>query len=179
MFWGPLWGFQQQRGQKISKAVMGIGFGCIFGVVWVIALVLIGERDFLVHSRWEWLDLTYALGIAKMLITVFKYIPQVHVNYKRRSTVGWSIWQILLDLIGGVLSIMQLVIDSSLQNDWSSLTGNPVKLGLGNVSIFLDIVFMIQHYCIYNQSKISPEDDEAGERGLLASTNGSSRSSNP
>jgi cystinosin len=82
-------------------------------------------------------------------VTVVKYVPQVWVNYKRKSTQGWSIWQILFDFTGGVLSILQLVIDSSLQADWSGITGNPVKLGLGNVSIFFDVIFMIQHYVLY------------------------------
>ncbi len=68
------------------------------------------------------------------------------VNYKRKSTVGWSIWQILLDFAGGVKSIVQLLIDSSLQNDWSGVSGNLVKFLLGNVSILFDIVFCTQHY---------------------------------
>ena len=76
-------------------------------------------------------------------------MPQVWVNYKRKSTKGWSIWQILFDITGGVLSILQLVIDSSLQADWSGLSGNPVKLGLGNVSIFFDLIFITQHYFLY------------------------------
>lgn len=84
-------------------------------------------------------------------MTVIKYIPQAWVNYKRKSTVGWSIVQILLDLIGGVLSILQLVIDSALQDDWSGITGNPVKLGLGNVSIFFDLIFIVQHYILYRE----------------------------
>ena len=41
------------------------------------------------------------------------------------------------------------MIDSSLQNDWSGLRGNPVKLGLGNVSMFFDAIFFIQHYWLY------------------------------
>jgi cystinosin len=108
----------------------------------------------------------YALGYAKLFITTVKYMPQVWTNYKRKSTVGWSIGQILLDLVGGVLSIAQLVIDSSLQNDWSGITGNPVKLGLGNVSILFDLVFMCQHYVLYRgRGKAAGEED----RGLLAS----------
>lgn len=69
-----------------------------------------------------------------------KYIPQVRINYKRQSTVGWSSGQVVLDLIGGILSIMQVVIDSSLQNDWSGLTSNPTKLGLGLITISFDLV---------------------------------------
>lgn len=68
------------------------------------------------------------------------------MNYKRKSTAGWSIWQILLDFAGGIMSIFQLLIDSSLQNDWSGISGNLVKFLLGNVSIFFDIIFCVQHY---------------------------------
>ena len=76
-----------------------------------------------------------------------------------------------MDVIGGVLSIVQLVIDSSLQNDWSGLTGNPVKLGLGNVSMFFDAIFIFQHYWLYRGArklKTDEEDHDRHERrGLL------------
>ena len=45
--------------------------------------------------------------------------------------------------------MLQLVIDSALQNDWSGLTGNPVKLGLANISLLFDIVFILQHFVLY------------------------------
>lgn len=91
------------------------------------------------------------------------------MNYKRKSTVGWSIDQILLDLAGGMLSISQLVLDSSLQGDWSGVTGNPVKFGLGNISMSFDIIFLVQHFVLYRQH---PRDQESGhidgeERALL------------
>ena len=96
-------------------------------------------------------------------------MPQVHVNYVRKSTMGWSIEQILLDFAGGVLSITQLIIDSSLQADWSGLTGNPVKFGLGNVSIIFDIIFITQHYILYRTPPKSIDDDDWQEQqGLLA-----------
>jgi cystinosin len=97
----------------------------------------------------------YAVSYVKLFITLVKYMPQVITNYRNHSTWGWSIWQILLDFVGGVLSIAQLLIDSYLQGDWSGITGNPVKLALGNASIFFDIIFMTQHYCLYrgNQEK--------------------------
>jgi cystinosin len=111
----------------------------------------------------------YAISYVKLIVTVVKYMPQVHVNYVRKSTVGWSIGQILLDFAGGVLSITQLIIDSSLQADWSGLTGNPVKFGLGNVSIIFDIIFMTQHYILYRMPPKSIDDDDWQERqGLLA-----------
>ncbi len=76
-------------------------------------------------------------------------MPQVLTNYRNKSTHGWSIYQILLDFVGGVLSLSQLGIDSYLQGDWSGLTGNPVKFALGNIAIVFDIVFMTQHYILY------------------------------
>jgi hypothetical protein len=44
---------------------------------------------------------------------------------------------------------LQLVIDSALQADWSGLTGNPVKLGLANISLVFDIIFITQHFVLY------------------------------
>lgn len=90
-------------------------------------------------------------------------MPQLFVNYKRGSTVGWNIGQNLLDLSGGVLSLLQLFIDASLQRDWSGLTGNPVKLGLGSISIFFDLMFMAQHYVIYRHVRKSEDWQGNGE----------------
>jgi cystinosin len=89
-----------------------------------------------------------------------KYIPQAWHNYEKKSTAGWAIAQVLLDLIGGILSISQLLIDSALEEDWSGVTGNPVKLGLANVSIFFDIIFITQHFVLYRKKEKLPKDDE-------------------
>ncbi|KMU78163.1 hypothetical protein CISG_07003 [Coccidioides immitis RMSCC 3703] len=109
----------------------------------------------------------YTVSYVKLVVTVIKYIPQAWVNYKRKSTVGWSIGQILLDFSGGVLSILQLIIDSALEDDWSGITGNPIKLLLGNVSIFFDLIFMAQHYIIYPDRRISLKDDDNETEPLL------------
>jgi len=100
-----------------------------------------------------------------MLITIIKYMPQAFTNYQRKSTVGWSIGQILLDLTGGIFSTAQLLIDSSLQGDWSGVTGNPVKFWIGQTSMVFDMVFMLQHYVLYR------DKDDIGnseEEGLLS-----------
>ncbi len=114
----------------------------------------------------------YAVGFVKLVLTVVKYIPQAWANYQRKSTTGWSINQVLLDIIGGVLSIAQLVIDSSLQSDWSGLTGNPVKLGLGNISILFDILFMVQHYLLYKGNKLEEDSMDWERRGLIGEGEG-------
>ncbi|KAL1875273.1 hypothetical protein VTK73DRAFT_10229 [Phialemonium thermophilum] len=137
-----------------SRIISGVALGCIAGVVTVLFLVLTSPERASTEptSAWVWLDVVYAVSYVKLLVTVIKYTPQVIVNYRNRSTRGWSIWQILLDFGGGVLSTAQLAVDSYLQGDWSGVTGNPVKFALGNVSVFYDIIFMAQHYILYGNA---------------------------
>jgi cystinosin len=69
----------------------------------------------------------------------------------------------LLDFSGSIFSLGQLFIDSSLQGSWEGVTGNPVKFGLGNISIIFDIIFICQHYILY---RIPAKDEESEEQGL-------------
>jgi cystinosin len=98
-------------------------------------------------------------------------MPQALTNYRNKSTRGWAIQQILFDFCGGILSLAQLGIDSYLQHDWSGVTGNPVKLALGNLAVFFDIIFMVQHYWLYRgtREKSLSDSEESGseEDGLL------------
>lgn len=162
-----LWRFAPSVGNRPSRFILGTGLGCITGVVAVVVLIAAAvpeDREGVVDPRvdWCWLDAVYAVGYVKLWITLIKYTPQVVANYRNKSTVGWSIWQILLDFAGGVLSISQLVIDSSMQGDWSGVTGNPVKFALGQVSMIYDLIFFTQHYVLYRGS-----EDKRGERAAL------------
>jgi cystinosin len=104
----------------------------------------------------------YSLTTVKLLLTVFKYAPQAWSNYRRKSTLGWAINGMTLDFIGGVLSLVQLVIDAASQADWSGLTGNPVKFGLANISLFFDVIFLVQHFVLYGpvEPKVKDLDDD-------------------
>ena len=61
------------------------------------------------------------------------------------------------------------MIDSSLQSDWSGLTGNSVKLGLGGVSTFFGLVFVVQHYILYNGNEVAEDGLDSERRALIAS----------
>jgi cystinosin len=113
------------------------------------------------------------LGYVKVLTVVLKYIPQAWVNFKRKSTDGWSIYPMMLDFAGGWLSLGQQVIDSALQNDWSGISGNPVKFALGNITIIFDIIFFLQHYVFYRHpaKSVEEEEDWHGERERLVPQN--------
>eukprot|EP00986_Skeletonema_menzelii_P001279 scaffold338_cov155-Skeletonema_menzelii.AAC.13 len=102
------------------------------------------------------LDFLYFLSYIKVGITAVKYIPQVMLNYRRKSTAGWAIWNILLDFTGGSLSIIQLIGDSFAQDgSWTGVVGNPAKLGLGLISICFDVVFIVQHYILYRKQPVN------------------------
>ncbi|GJC93847.1 lysosomal cystine transporter [Colletotrichum higginsianum] len=162
-YYSPLlWGFAPAHGTKPSRFISGIAAGCVVGVIVIGFVVAAAPGDGDPRTSWCALDVVYAVSYVKLVITLIKYTPQVITNYRNKSTKGWSIWQILLDFSGGLLSVGQQAIDSYMQRDWSGITGNPVKFALGNVSMVYDVVFMTQHYILYRGS-----DGKADERDSL------------
>jgi cystinosin len=93
------------------------------------------------------------MGLIKVILTIFKYIPQVVLNFKRKSTKGLSIESIWLDLVGGSLSDFQILVDHLIigGNFFASL--NYAKFLLGIVSVTFDTIFLTQHYKIYNEGR--------------------------
>ena len=169
----------------------------LIGAILVVAIfgAILSSRE---PSFMNWLDYIYILSVCKIIVTLVKYMPQVVLNWKRRSTIGWvsrfdftcasllccalllesafsctsfmynlcfitiifkPIWQILLDMTGGIFSNLQLVLDCVALNDFSGLTGNIPKLLLGQISIVFDIIFCVQHYVLYPSS--TPHDESA------------------
>ena len=104
---------------------------------------------FLIQGSIDFLGFLYVLGMIKLGVTIGKYVPQALLNKSRQSTVGWNVLNVILDLIGGLLSLLQLVGDCASMNDWSGLVGNPTKLCLSLITIFFDLLFLIQHYILY------------------------------
>ncbi|ELR24573.1 cystinosis, nephropathic, putative [Acanthamoeba castellanii str. Neff] len=105
------------------------------------------------------------LGYVKAAITVIKYSPQVYINYKLQSTEGWSIWQVLLDVVGGLLSFLQNGLTAIDQGDASPFKDYP-KLALALISLVFDAIFIIQHYFLYGHRASSSTPslyDEVGD----------------
>ncbi|KAI9745715.1 MAG: hypothetical protein M1818_001251 [Claussenomyces sp. TS43310] len=153
-FWPVVWGFRSK--QRTSHVTLWIFWSCFFLIFRSVIFVFL-SHDIRIKFTWDWLDVVYTLGSLKIFLTIIKYIPQVWRNYQRRSTEGFSVAQIMLDFGGGCLSIVQLVIDSSLQTDWSGITGNPAKLALGNVTMLFDVIFLAQNFVLYRQDKSKNE----------------------
>ncbi|KAJ5503637.1 hypothetical protein N7463_006511 [Penicillium fimorum] len=137
------WTFNSKP-QRMSISALVVFCGCLtvipLAVLWV-----------LVSASWEWIDVVYMVGMIKVFLTAVKYTPQAVMNYRQQSTAGFSIGAILLDLSGAILSLMQLVLDSFSQGDWSGAAGNSAKLLLGNITILFDLIFIFQHFVLYRE----------------------------
>ena len=53
---------------------------------------------------------------------------------------------------GGILSIVQMILIAVNASDWTTITGDITKLGLGVFSIGFDLFFMLQHYVWYRDA---------------------------
>ncbi|KAM9949310.1 hypothetical protein ACTFIT_010517 [Dictyostelium discoideum] len=138
--------FIYDRGnQKNSK--LGIGIATL---IWV-SLIVMTILGFSNVFTWLWVINYYSY--VKLFITFIKYIPQAYLNFKNKSTSGWSVHNVLLDFSGGVLSLLQMFLDVADSGNWNIFTGDPVKLGLSLFSIAFDILFIIQHYILYRNPK--------------------------
>uniref|UniRef100_A0A3Q3B759 Cystinosin, lysosomal cystine transporter n=1 Tax=Kryptolebias marmoratus TaxID=37003 RepID=A0A3Q3B759_KRYMA len=144
----------ERDGQKVSwtaRSLLLIG--------WTFALV---SLFLAIAKQITWLDYLYYFSYIKLAVTLVKYIPQAYMNYRRQSTEGWSIGNVLLDFTGGVFSILQMIIQSYNNDEWELVFGDPTKFGLGLFSVLFDIIFMTQHYCLYRQPRqyeAVPEQD--------------------
>ncbi|PVU97142.1 hypothetical protein BB559_002137 [Furculomyces boomerangus] len=133
------WYYKKDKTQKLSYPAILIIF-CSVALAGFV-FVLQPLYKFLMFSSYM-----------KIFLTVTKYAPQAFTNFKRKSTSGWSIYNVLLDLTGGILSSTQLLIDASLSGNIFSVANNPGKLLLASISILFDLVFITQHYILYSDS---------------------------
>lgn len=131
----------ERGGQKLSKVCM-----VLVGGAWLFAAISLIVT---LCKKITWLTYLYYFSYIKLGVTLIKYVPQAYMNYRRKSTSGWSIGNVLLDFTGGSLSLLQMFLLAYNSDDWSSIFGDPTKFGLGFFSILFDILFIIQHYVLY------------------------------
>ncbi|EFO13607.1 hypothetical protein LOAG_14920, partial [Loa loa] len=98
--------FIYERGnQRISYTCWSIAtlFALIVGIMLI--LTIIGIMN----------PLQYIMGLSyiKMSVTMCKYFPQVFMNFRRKSTTGWSIGNVLLDFLGGQMDITQMILQAA------------------------------------------------------------------
>lgn len=85
------------------------------------------------------------MGYCKLLISFIKYAPAVYWNYRMKTTKGWPTLKVILDIIGGVLSLLSGSVSTE---DGINIT----KLCLAILTLLYDFIFLGQRYR-YKQSK--------------------------
>eukprot|EP00121_Abeoforma_whisleri_P016558 Awhi_evm1s15189 len=119
------------------------------GGVWVLAgvgaIISVTTNNILIFLQ--------ILSYVKLVLTLWKYLPQLWLNRVRRSTVGFSVGTQIFDITGAIVSIIQMFIDAVNCGDWSCFTGNFAKFGLAFMSVFFDALLIFQHYVLYPESK--------------------------
>jgi len=124
----------------LSKPTLVIIVGIVALCIGYPVLVLFNENssnnpDFLYNNddglgKFNRLNFLYILSYIKIFISLIKYIPQVVLNVQRKSTVGWSIWNIFLDFTGGMLSDLQVRILLFQEN-------HRIELNIVTLSVFI------------------------------------------
>ncbi|XP_073874341.1 cystinosin isoform X6 [Macaca fascicularis] len=89
--------------------------------------------------------------VLTLIIIVQCCLYEAYMNFHYKSTEGWSIGNVLLDFTGGSFSLLQMFLQSYNNDQWTLIFGDPTKFGLGVFSIFFDVVFFIQHFCLYRK----------------------------
>ncbi|XP_024031347.1 cystinosin homolog [Morus notabilis] len=134
-----------ERGsQTFSKVSIGI-----VSVVWFTA----GVCFFIALPTHSWLWLINIFNSIQVVMAAIKYTPQAFMNFKRKSTDGFSIYIICFNFTGSVANFMQMAVQSIDQNSWVNFYGNIGKILLSLVSTFYDLIFLCQHFLLYPARK--------------------------
>lgn len=136
----------QSHVSKYSKILLSV---VIMFCLAIVGSVLLQGKD----SRFKLLDVAEILGYVKVCMSTSKYIPQLIYNHRRRSTKGWAMNSMILDIIGGLSSLAQLFLDGYVNHDIGSVWGNTAKLSLAVVTMTFDMLFLFQHYVLFADSK--------------------------
>jgi cystinosin len=127
----------------------------------------------------SWVGLLYACGYLKTCISLVKYTPQLYLNFQRKSTVGFAMSMVFLDLTGGILSILQQFVQCAYDDStmkvrpawtWEPFIGNKPKMLLGMIAIGYDLAFLYQHFICYPEKpSTSTSEAPSAEASAIAS----------
>jgi len=152
---GLAWYFKgAERISYICWAIVAVVISSIFVLLVLYLNEIITILDFISICSWF-----------EVAVTVLKYIPQLRLICHRKQTGGFPISAVLLELLGGCLSVSEMIIDAFNFDDFDSLYGDITKFLCGILSIIFMILFILCHYVFYGESASNEPGEGAGGEG--------------
>jgi cystinosin len=146
------WVYRKTITESVHWFYQCVVFSIIIIVVYNIPLVSFGYLPLYSTDRYSALKF---LGYTKTFISFIKYTPVCRLNFVNKSTKGFSIYQIILDITGALTSFLQSMLNAYIyakpdgNPDWETVFGNLPKLFLSIESLFFCSILLIQHYVLY------------------------------
>eukprot|EP00494_Astrolonche_serrata_P001399 UN01405 len=82
--------YPKQRDLMSIMALTLISFVIITTILFCIITVFLSHTSLI----FTWLNALYYISLMKLGTTLVKYVPQVYLNHKRKSTRGWNIYNV-------------------------------------------------------------------------------------
>lgn len=140
--------------QKLSHFAITL----VLCIVWGIFQIIFVENILHLYNPKEskYFNSIIYLGWIKIFLSIIKHIPQVLSNFQRKSTSGWNIHNILLDVVGGLFSFGQNFVDYLNESSVISQVDQPQTLNLAKyalsfVTLFFDTIYIVQHYILFKK----------------------------
>lgn len=149
-----IWGFKKNITMKMKPVYSKI----LFLSLVIFSGLTLQFVNYNSNIGWDNLrTLTYCnrLFLLKISMSLLKYVPQVIHNHERRSMKGFPVQGTMLDITGGIGSLMQLVWQISCEKRFNTAVfmANFGKIGLAMVTIIFNFIFLSQ-WTIYGNGKI-------------------------
>ncbi|AMD22542.1 HHL228Cp [Eremothecium sinecaudum] len=86
------------------------------------------------------------LYLIKITMSVVKYIAQIKHNFEHKSMKGFPMLSVMLDALGGIFSLVQLVLQLAKAPEFTMAVfiANFGKIGIGMVTLFFNFIYVSQ-----------------------------------
>lgn len=113
------------------------------------------------------------MDTAMVIDGFFKYVPQILLNMERKSTSGWSIVAVFLDMSSAIMTFFGYVL-KNIDNGESRMfvhSMSVVKFMLLIGTLGFQIVFLVQHFLIFaNPESFKIKTDDSSDDTLIKSS---------
>ncbi|CAR27851.1 hypothetical protein ZYGR_0N03380 [Zygosaccharomyces rouxii] len=149
-----MWGFKKERSIRMKPIYSKI----LFLSLLIFSGLTLHFVNYNATVGWDNLrTLAYCnrLFMLKISMSLLKYVPQVIHNHERRSMKGFAIQGTMLDITGGMASLMQLIwqIANDKSFNTSVFMANFGKIGLAIVTIVFNFIFLSQ-WTVYGDGSV-------------------------